>query len=309
MSGLARTSLRAFGSLAVLAITDAAELVAARRLLVLSLRSLDLACSRFRADSELVALNASSGRPVKVSETLYAALEAALDVAARTSGLVDPTVGRTLRLAGYDISLERLALRDGRLRPLFEPAGRYREVELDREHRTARVPAGIELDLGASAKALLADRVAEAAASASGAGVLVSIGGDVSVAGAAPEGGWPVRLAEDHAAPLEAPGQVVALSSGGLACSGTKLRRWASALGELHHIIDPRSGRPAAATWTTVHVAATTCLEANAAATAAIVLGARAPEWLAERRLPARLVGGEEDEVVVVSGWPRWDGR
>lgn len=308
MSGLARTSLRAFGSLAVLAITDTAELAAARRLLVAGLRSLDLACSRFRADSELVALNAAAGRPVKVSDTLFTALEAALDLAARTSGLVDPTVGRTLRLAGYDISLERLALRGGRVRPVFEPAVRFREVELDRQRRTARVPAGVELDLGASAKALLADRLAEAAAAASGAGVLVSIGGDISVAGPAPEGGWPVRLAEHHAAALETPGQVVALSSGGLASSGTKVRRWPTERGELHHIVDPRHGRPAAAVWTTVHVAAATCLDANAAATAAIVLGARAPEWLSERRLPARLVGAQGDELVV-SGWPRWDGQ
>ena len=303
MTQLARTSLRAFGSLAVVATTRREELRPARRLLVAGLRSLDLACSRFRADSELVALNHAGGRRVEVSKTLFDALEAALRTAVMTSGLVDPTVGRALRLAGYDISFERVARRPASmLHPTFEPAGRYREIELDSERRTVRVPDGVELDLGASAKAFAADRIAHAAA-ASGAGILVSIGGDVAVAGPAPSGGWPVLLANDHAVPRETPGPVVAIRSGGLACSGTRLRRWDSSLGELHHILDPSTGVPAQGPWATVHVAAASCLEANAAATAVIVLGDRAPGWLTERELPARLFGCD-GATLVVGGWP-----
>jgi len=305
---LARTSLRAFGSLAVLATTRREELRSARRLLVGGLRSLDLACSRFRADSELVALNRAGGRRVGVSETLFDALEAALRAAVMTSGLVDPTVGRALRLAGYDISFERVAQRPASvLHPTFEPAGRYREIELDRERRTVRVPHGVELDLGASAKAFAADRIAQAAA-ASGAGILVSIGGDVAVAGRAPEPGWPVLLAEDHGASRETPGPVVAIRSGGLACSGTRLRRWDSSVGGLHHILDPSTGLPAQGRWATVHVAAASCLEANAAATAVIVLGDSAPAWLIERELPARLVACD-GATLAVGGWPSREAR
>jgi len=84
-----------------------------------------------------------------------------------------------MRLAGYDRTYMRLELRDGRLvRPSFERAGRWREIVVDDDRGTVQVPAGVELDLGATAKALAADRVAAAAALETGAGVLVSIGGD-----------------------------------------------------------------------------------------------------------------------------------
>ncbi len=297
--------MRAFGSLAVLATSDPAALPAARRHLAPALRALDLACSRFRADSELVALNRAAGARFRVGELLFAALEAALATARMSAGLVDPTVGRALRLAGYDVSFERLQLRDGdRFWPAFEPAGRYAEIELDASTRTVRVPAGVELDLGASAKAFAADRIAEAAAAEAG-GVLVSIGGDVATAGEAPKAGWPLRLVEDHAAP-DAKGPVVAIRTGGLASSGTAVRTWHSARGELHHILDPRSGAPAWTPWATVSVAAASCLEANAASTAAVVLGEQAPRWLSERSLPARLVS-RKGSVVVLGGWPDGD--
>ena len=162
---------------------------------------------------------------------------------------------------------------------------------------------GVELDLGATAKALAADRAALAASRAAGTGVLISLGGDVAVAGPAPAPGWPVRIAEDHAAPLDAPGPTVSIRSGGLATSGTAVRRWRAGDVELHHIVDPRTGRPAETPWTALTVAAASCVDANAASTAAVVLGEAAAEWLAERRLPARLQG-EDGTVVCTGGWP-----
>src|SRR5439155_2155330 len=163
------------------------------------------------------------------------------------------------------------------------------------------VPAGVELDLGATAKALACDRAATAAAAVAG-GVLVAVGGDVAVAGATPAGGWPVRIADDHAAPLDVPGPTVALGGGGLATSSTTVRRWRSGAVELHHLVDPRTGRPAESPWRTVSVAARTCVDANVASTASFLLE-DAPGWLESRRLPARLVsiGGES---TVVAGWP-----
>lgn len=296
-------SLRAFGCVSVLVTADPRRLVAARRPFVAGLRAVDLACSRFRADSELVALNAAGGSPFKVSELLWWALTAAVETARMTAGLVDPTVGRTLRLAGYDVSLDRLRRRQGaERRPLFEPAGGYAEIELDPVERTARLPSGIELDLGASAKALAADWIARAASAVAG-GVLVAVGGDIAVAGPSPGCGWPVRLSDDHADRLDSRGPVVAVHEGGLASSSTSVRKWRSADGELHHVFDPRTGRPAASPWRMVSVAAASCLEANAAATAAIVVGAEAPTWLADRGLPARLVRSD-GRVRYVAGWP-----
>ena len=93
------------------------------------------------------------------------------------------------------------------------------------------------------------------------------------------------------------------LGAGGLASSGVRVRRWCTAAGELHHIVDPLTGRPARTPWSTVTVAAVSCLEANAASTAAIVLGNAAPAWLAGRRLPSRLAR-PDGTVVRVAGWP-----
>ena len=118
-------------------------------------------------------------------------------------------------------------------------------------------------------------------AGATGVGVLVSLGGDVAVAGPPPEEGWPIRITDDHADPLEAGGPIVTITSGGLATSSTSVRRWARGGQVLHHLIDPSTGAPAAEVWRTVSVAAGSCVDANIASCAAVIMGAAAPSWLA----------------------------
>ncbi len=102
----------------------------------------------------------------------------------------------------------------------------YTTVELDTALHTVRVPRGVVLDLGATAKAWAADRAAQAIHAACGCGVLVSLGGDLATAGAAPAGGWRIHVTDDHRAGPLAPGQTVAVASGGLATSSTAVRRW-----------------------------------------------------------------------------------
>lgn len=297
-------SFPALGTTATVAVSDPEALALARTILARELDAIDLACSRFRDDSELVRVNRVSGTEVEVSDLLLEALVVALRAAAASGGLVDPTVGRTLRLAGYDRPMTIVRARDGKLfRPAFARTPGWRTVELSESRSTVRTPKGVELDLGATAKALAADRAAHAAAGATGTGVLVSLGGDLAVAGEPPAGGWSVRIADDHTAPLDAPGPAVSVLSGGLASSGTTVRRWATAAGELHHIVDPRTGRPAASPWRTVTVAAASCVDANTASTAAVVLGEDAPAWLEERRLPSRLVR-LDGSVACVGAWP-----
>jgi thiamine biosynthesis lipoprotein len=295
-------SFAALGTTAVVCVTDGAALGEARAVLECELFAVDAACSRFRPDSELAKLNAAAGRAVRVGETLFEAVAVAVRVAAQTEGLVDPTVGLSMRLTGYDRSFEHV--RAGRRAgPIFVAAPGWQSVEIDSEARTVRLPAGVELDLGATAKALAADRSSSEIARSTGCGALVSLGGDVAVAGTSPPAGWPIRIADDHAAPLDGTGPVVSISSGGLATSGTAVRRWRAGGTELHHILDPRTGRPAATPWRTVTVAAATCVDANAASTAALVLGQDAPVWLADRRLPARLVA-ETGSVTGICRWP-----
>jgi thiamine biosynthesis lipoprotein len=140
------------------------------------------------------------------------------------------------------------------------------------------------------------------AAAAVARGALVALGGDMAVAGETPDAGWPVRIADDHASPLDCDGPAVALNGGGLATSSTTVRRWRSGTEDLHHLVDPRTGRPAKSRWRTVSVAARTCVDANVASTAAFLLD-DAEAWLEARRLPARLVA-VDGVCSVVAGWP-----
>jgi thiamine biosynthesis lipoprotein len=247
IADLASVSFPALGTTALLCVGEATGLSAAHDELVRELTEIDAACSRFREDSELVRLNAAAGSgPVRVSRRLFEAVEVAVSAAASTHGLVDPTVGQTLRLAGYDRRFQRVKLRDGSsFRAGFSPVPGWPRIRLDPQGSTLELDEGVELDLGATAKALAADRSARAAAQASGVGVLVSLGGDIAVAGPVPDEGWPVRIADHHAAGLGEPGPTVTIAGGGLATSGTTVRRWQAGDVELHHIVDPRTGRPA----------------------------------------------------------------
>ncbi len=295
-------TFEAIGVVNHVVVEDDAVLEAASRIAVAEIEALDLACSRFRDDSELALLNREPGRPVPVSELLFDAVSTALDAAAATDGVVDPTVGRSLRGLGYDRSFEIVVGRGGTPRFAFVPAGGWRAIELDGDRRTIVVPRGYELDLGATAKALASDRIAGQIAAETGSAVLVSLGGDIAVAGA-PAGGWPVLIAEDSRAPVGGAGPVVAVHGGGLATSSTTVRRWQAGEIEVHHVVDPRTGAPAAGPWRTVSVAAATCVEANTAATASIVLGDAAPGRLESRGLAARLVA-HDGSVVCTGGWP-----
>jgi thiamine biosynthesis lipoprotein len=279
------------------ALDEAAELVDAE------LHALDLACSRFRDDSELARLNRSAGRPFAAGSLLCDVLAVALGAAAATGGDVDPTVGRAMRGLGWDrdFALVRLGEEPPRIR--IVPAAGWRTVELDRRRGLVTVPAGVELDLGSIAKAYAADRCARLVYAATGAGVLVSLGGDLAAAGPPPGGGWSLRIADDHRAGPEAPGPIVAIRDGGLATSSTTVRRWRAAGAERHHILDPRTGLPAREVWRTVSVAAVRCVVANAASTAAIVRGETAVGWLRAHRLAARLVR-PDGSVVTTPGWP-----
>jgi thiamine biosynthesis lipoprotein len=266
--------------------------------------AIDRACSRFRPDSELSRLNSAQGNPVRVSDVFIRALEVALRAARLTAGDVDPTVGRALQAAGYDRDFALVATQRSSPYTSPQPAGRWQSIHIDPARRTVALPEGVELDLGATAKALAADRAAAHASVAARCGVLVSLGGDVAVAGPAPDGGWPIQLADDHAAPVEHLAESVAITCGGLATSGTSVRRWQRGNQCMHHIIDPACGEPAKPVWKTVTVTAASCVDANTASTAAIVRGLRAPGWLASLGLPARLVASE-GRTVYVANWPR----
>ena len=264
---------------------------------------MDRAASRFRTDSELAEVAAAAGSWTPISPLLADLLATALRAARLTDGDVDPTVGGSLCGLGYDRDLAEVTA-DGGL--VVRPAPGWRTIDLDVPRHRVRVPAGTRLDLGATAKAQAADSAARAAARATGAGCLVAIGGDVSVAGRAPAGGWRIRVEDvtgDPAGPPTGPWTVVTVQDGGLATSSVRARRWQRAGRQLHHVIDPRTGLPPASTWRTVSVAAGSCIDANTVSTAALVRGTGAVPWLRASGLPGRLVR-VDGQVLTVGGWP-----
>ena len=263
--------------------------------------AIDRTCSRFRPDSELARLHDGAGEWVEVDPVLVEAIEVALRAAILTDGDVDPTVGESLLLVGYDRDFAGLDP-DGPPIGALRAAPGWRTVEVDTAGSRVRIPRGVRLDLGATAKAFAADRSARAAFDATGSGVLVSLGGDIAVAGPPPRDGWEVGLADSHAASAE-PGHTVRIETGGLATSSTTVRRWLRGGRAVHHVVDPSTGRPANEVWRTVSVAAATCVDANVAATAAIVRGEPAALWLQRMGMPARLVR-TDGSIVRTGGWP-----
>jgi FAD:protein FMN transferase len=291
----------AFGSTGVLIVSEPDRLHDALEVVERQVAAVDLACSRFRPDSDISRVNAAAGRWVSVGEPFIQALEVALGVAGVTDGIVDPTIGRALLRLGYDCDFDMMA--PGGLLPAPEPVPGWRQVHINSRTSCVRVPKGVSIDLGATAKALTADQASAMAADEAGCGVLVSLGGDIAVAGDPPAGGWTIGLADDHAGPAT-PGQTIGISSGAVATSSTMVRRWSRGGQIVHHVIDPRTGLPASEVWRTVSVAAATCVGANTASTAALVLGEDAPEWLQSRELPARLVT-PEGTALRICGWPQ----
>jgi thiamine biosynthesis lipoprotein len=296
-------SFPAFGGTAIVGVVAPEQLQAACEAAQQIAAEVDLACSRFREDSELSALNRAHGSAVRASPLFLEAVAVALRAARLTDGDVDPTVGQALLALGYDRDFA-LVREDGqRASVSFAAVAGWRTVEIDHANRTVRLHRDVRLDLGATAKALAADRAAAAAHAQAGCGVLVSFGGDIALAGPAPADGWRVRVTDDHRSGIEAPGQWITLRSGALATSSTSVRRWTAGEVTLHHVIDPSDGRPAAAVWRTISVAAANCVDANIATTAAIVRGARAVPWLQMLRLPSRLVT-EDGTALHLAGWP-----
>jgi thiamine biosynthesis lipoprotein len=295
-------SFPALGSTAVVAVTDSAALEAAREQVERVIDRFDRACSRFRDDSELIALNGSAGAPVNVSPLLLEAVEAALRAARVTDGDVDPTVGEALIALGYDRDFDEIGAGGATTMRITSVPG-WRTVSVDHDAGTVCTARGVVLDLGATAKALAADHAAAAAAATGEAGVLVSLGGDLSIVGPPPPDAWRVRVTDDHRSDATAPGQWIALRAGGLATSSTTVRRWETDGGPAHHLLDPATGRPVASPWRTVSVTAASCLDANIASTAAIIKGEEAPAWLESQALPSRLVR-TDGTVLHLAGWP-----
>ncbi len=306
---MANISWAALGTTALVR-APRASLQPAQRAASRAVEQVDRLASRFRADSELSRINGAAGDWTAISPELAELVGLGLSAAEQTDGAVDPTLARELAGLGYDRDWGEMQAVDA-ASPLVagSPAATerrghpWRSIELRADRGMIRLPATVGLDLGATAKGRAADLACQAAHRATGAAVLVSLGGDVAVAGSAPDGEWSIGIADDHRVRAQDCEEAVTIRSGGLATSSLLVRRWWRGGEAIHHVLDPRTGLPVVPHWRTVSVTAGSCADANVAATAALVLGARAPAWLERRGLPSRLAG-VDGAIVRVAGWP-----
>jgi len=257
---------RSMGCTVVVGGASSSERSAIERLFV----ERDQIFSRFRPGSELNVVNDAAGRPTRVSALFAEMLGVALEARRESGGLVDPTFGAELEAAGYD--------RDFSLREEgpTAPARVSRSGEPVRVNGTSvLVAAGVRLDLNGVVKGRTVD---DALTLIDGAG-FVSAGGDLATRGGivvALPGGGTVRLVQ-----------------GGLATSGTDRRRWVRGGRQLHHLIDPRTGRSADSPWEQVSVCGASCVGADVAAKTAFLLGPAGPAWLDALGLPGRFVASD----------------
>ena len=280
-----------------LIVTEAAALPEAERVTRGWLAAVDIAASRFRPDSEVRRLASTGADGHPVSPLLAQLIRVALDAAELTGGDVDPTLGNALLRLGYPGSDAPSA---GSTESILQQRRcHWSDIRLVGEQLW--LPQGLLLDLGATAKARTADLVAEAIAEQLGVGVLLSLGGDLRVAGEPePDGGWVVQIQDG---PGEPSSSVRLTGARGVATSSTLHRTWEHQGRSLHHVLDPATCRPAARVWRTATVAADTCLLANTISTACLVRGLRAPALLADCGLAGRLVAAD-GAVLNAGGFP-----
>ena len=216
---------------------DPREVIRARRILRTEVDQLEIVASRFRAHSQLSAVNRGAGDWVGVGSELVELVEVALAAAEATDGLVDPCLGHQVDAAGYR-SWEAAEVGVLPTHAATAHPGAWREVEV--APCRVRIPSGVALDLGATAKAWLADEVAERIAEETGLDVVANMGGDLRAISHADS--W--VLTADHEVP-GMPARQIEVTDAGLATSGQGRRRWLTSLGPAHHLIDPRTGRSA----------------------------------------------------------------
>ncbi|NUR99673.1 MAG: FAD:protein FMN transferase [Kribbellaceae bacterium] len=281
-----------------LTVDDPAVLGAACGELKALMDRVDKAASRFRPDSELSVVNDRAGALVPVSRLLVDLVDVSLVAAQVSGGAVDPTVGTAVIAAGYDADIETVRRRFPQPYGDQVKVAGWQEVRLNRKLALLGVPKDCALDLGATAKAWTADRAANLLSKRYGCAVLVEIGGDLRAAGE-PKEPWVITVAERAGDS----GVLVTLAHGGLTTSTRTVRRWQTPTGYGHHVIDPRTGRPADGPYRTASVWAPTAVRANTFSTALVATGEAALGRLKLAGHPARLVDAD-GEVTELSGWP-----
>lgn len=236
---------------------------------VARLHELEQRWSRFVPGSEIDLLAHAGGTPREVSNDTCLLLHAMKHAHRGTNGRFDPTMLREIIDVGYDTSIDDPTRISTTINLPF-PSGTIEDVELD--GTTVHLPEGMALDPGGIGKGLAADIVCTELVQAGTAGALISIGGDLAAAGEPPSSaGWMVTVEDPFAPGAEL--LTVGIDTGGVATSSTLSRSWRQNGRPRHHLLDPGTGTSARTDLAAVTVFAPSAWEAEAQATAALILG------------------------------------
>lgn len=196
--------------------------------------------SRFLPDSDIARLNRAEGTPLEVAPDTVTAVRAACAAWVVTGGRYDPTVHDSLLRLGYDDTIDVVRGRGGGTAAIPLPSPGCEGIEFDEAQRIVRLPAGVRLDLGGIGKGLAADLVVTGLLARGATGALVSVGGDLRVAGTPPDGvAWHIDIEDPRTDQRLA---VVDLLDGGVATSTTLRRRWRTGQRPHHHLLSPATG-------------------------------------------------------------------
>ena len=257
--------------------------------------------SRFLPNSELSTLNRAAGAPVPLSPEMLRILERAAALHRRTNGAFDPAILPALEAAGYDRSFERVDRDGAASTQTHVRCGSIADLRIDHARSVVSAPEGVRIDLGGIGKGFTVD--AAAAVLRPGGNALVDAGGDIRAFGDGPEGdGWLIGVSD----PME-PSRLIDqvwLHDAALATSTTAARRWLRGGILQHHIIDPRTGAPAASDVVSVTVLAASAAEAEVFAKSALVLGYEAGRALLGAQRAAGLFVLAGGGVRTTAGWP-----
>ena len=233
--------------------------------------------SRFRPHSELSQLNRTTEFEFQASPTLFSVMQTALWAATATDGLFDPTILKNLEIAGYNCSFDAITRQKLNFSPNAAKASpqlkQFEQIHLHRGAYTISKPPVLKIDLGGIGKGWTVDRAADRLV---GLGpFLVNAGGDLYAYGAPPNAStWMIDIPH----PENASQIITALHirDCAVATSSITRRQWLQGETMNHHLIDPRTGKPADTDLLSVTVIAQRAAIAEVFAKVALILGARA---------------------------------
>jgi thiamine biosynthesis lipoprotein len=240
-------------------------------------------CTRFSDDSDLMRANRSPQVAHEVAPECAAIVDAAFDAYRATDGLFDPRILEHLVSAGYDRTFAEVpSVSDSSgAQPPSLPAGSPWRPRVDTRRSVVEL-GPTPIDLGGIGKGWTVDAAA-AVLKPHVADFLVNAGGDLVVSGDGPNGdGWTAAI-ED---PLDGARTLAVLQLGTESCatSSTGRRRWIKDGAAAHHLIDPRTGRPATGGLQSVTVIADTTVIAEVWSKALLIAGADVISQFCARR-------------------------